>query len=66
MGYSPWGRKESDTTEQLDFTFLPCVLLLICLWPLPELIGRSPAAGLGVVRLESPSSLTASWAWKES
>ena len=20
MGYSPWGRKESDTTEQLHFT----------------------------------------------
>ena len=22
MGYSPWGRKESDTTEQLQFTSL--------------------------------------------
>ena len=22
MGYSPWGRKESDTTEQLQFTCL--------------------------------------------
>ena len=22
MGYSPWGRKESDTTEQLHFHFL--------------------------------------------
>ena len=22
MGCSPWGRKESDTTEQLTFTFL--------------------------------------------
>ena len=21
VGYSPWGRKESDTTEQLHFTF---------------------------------------------
>ena len=21
MGYSPWGRKESDTTEQLHFYF---------------------------------------------
>ena len=20
--YSPWGRKESDTTEQLDFTYI--------------------------------------------
>ena len=23
MGYSPWGRKESDMTEQLDFDFTP-------------------------------------------
>ena len=27
MGYSPWGRKESDTTDQLplplDFSFIP-------------------------------------------
>ena len=22
VGYSPWGRKESDTTEQLHFTLL--------------------------------------------
>ena len=21
MGYSPWGRKESDTTERLHFTY---------------------------------------------
>ena len=23
VGYSPWGRKESDTTERLHFTALP-------------------------------------------
>ena len=23
VGYSPWGRKESDTTERLHFTSLP-------------------------------------------
>ena len=23
MGYSPWGRKESDTAEQLHFLSLP-------------------------------------------
>ena len=23
MGYSPWGRKESDTTERLPLPFLP-------------------------------------------
>ena len=29
MGYSPWGRKESDTTEQLSlhFTLLDFILL---------------------------------------
>ena len=27
MGYSPWGRKESDMTEQLHSHFLSCILL---------------------------------------
>ena len=26
VGYSPWGRKESDTTERLHFHFPPCFL----------------------------------------
>ena len=26
MGYSPWGRTESDTTERLHFHFSPYVL----------------------------------------
>ena len=33
VGYSPWGRKESDTTEQLHFhntiQIAPCLFLLI-------------------------------------
>jgi len=32
VGYSPWGRKESDTTERLHFTSLhlwACVLVLL-------------------------------------
>ena len=29
LGYSPWGRKESDTTEQLHFVFLSYVLTLL-------------------------------------
>ena len=29
IGYSPWGRKESDTTEQLHFTSLQNTLTLI-------------------------------------
>ena len=28
MGYSPWGFKESDTTEQLSFFFGPAEYLL--------------------------------------
>ena len=31
VGYSPWGHKESDTTERLHFTSLPrAVLMLLC------------------------------------
>ena len=35
VGYSPWGRKESDTTERLNFNFTCCVTsgqLLAKLW----------------------------------
>ena len=28
MGYSPWGRKESDTNERLHFHFHSCVKVL--------------------------------------
>ena len=31
VGYSPWGRKESDTTEQLHFTSWQNVLCETCL-----------------------------------
>ena len=30
VGYSPWGRKESDTTERLHFHFLLYELLTLC------------------------------------
>ena len=38
VGYSPWGRKESDTTEQLHFHFhfpgyWSLILALIFFWP---------------------------------
>ena len=36
MGYSPWGRKESDTTERLHFPFRRMVTLgskVTCLSP---------------------------------
>ena len=26
MGYSPWGRKESDATERLHFHFYHCII----------------------------------------
>ena len=29
VGYSPWGRKESDMTEQIHFHFHPMVLVLV-------------------------------------
>ena len=33
MGYSPWGHKESDTTERLHFTFtFPCKQALRGSW----------------------------------
>ena len=35
VGYSPWGRKESDTTERLHFHFShqegPCISLVLAL-----------------------------------
>ena len=30
MGYSPWGRKESDTTEQLHSLTHLCIYLWLC------------------------------------
>ena len=34
MGYNPWGRKESDTTEQLNFCILAvCEVLFIVEFP---------------------------------
>ena len=34
VGYSPWGRKESDTTEQLHFLYFTCkcIYIYIYLW----------------------------------
>ena len=32
VGYSPWGRKESDTTERLHFHFLSCSLACDLFW----------------------------------
>ena len=30
VGYSPWGPKESDTTERLHFFFFPVCVLGLC------------------------------------
>ena len=32
VGYSPWGRKELDTTERLGFHFLPRCMCLLISW----------------------------------
>ena len=34
MGYSPWGRKESDTTERLHFHFHFHLLLILLIFSL--------------------------------
>ena len=36
MGYSPWGRKESDTTEQLTLSLFTIDSVSIC-WDLKAL-----------------------------
>ena len=41
MGYSPWGRKESDTTEQLRFHFFFFIDFIICLCRLLVLLINS-------------------------
>ena len=33
VGYSPWGRKESDTTETLHFHFIPYIIFEIFAFP---------------------------------
>ena len=43
---SPWGRKESDTTEQLNWTFLWCLTIFLSLCGLlcsPQLIPPTPS-----------------------
>ena len=47
MGYSPWGRKESDTTERLHFAFAsPCRDQYSCLEnPMAEEPGRLQSMG---------------------
>ena len=44
VGYSPWGRKESDTNERLHFTsllfFLKCTVYFLCYWILRIIYSR--------------------------
>ena len=30
MGYSPWGNKESDTTERLTLNYVICIYVCMC------------------------------------
>ena len=39
VGYSPWGRKESDTTERLHFTYAS-ILQPKDIWPGPLFLSR--------------------------
>ena len=32
VGYSPWGRKESDTTERLHFSWVSLMLYMASRW----------------------------------
>ena len=51
VGYSPWGRKDSDTTEQLHFTFThPTVL-----GSLEASLQRDELRGLGNLECSPPS-----------
>ena len=65
MGYSPWGPKESDMTEQLHFHFQPLIAQLVKNPPAtrdPSLIpgsGRSPGEGIGYALQYSWASLVA-------
>ena len=45
VGYSPWGRKESDTTERLHFTCLQETKLLIYLFKHFLKIKNEPSIG---------------------
>ena len=52
VGYSPWGRKESDTTEQLTLVCsLMCYFSIICLVMLSACFERSNIAFLAYTRL---------------
>ena len=65
VGYSPWGRKELDRTEQLHFHFQPLIAQLVKNPPAmrdPGLIpgsGRSPGEGIGYPFQYSWASLVA-------
>ena len=54
MGYSPWGHKESDTTEQLHFTLE--VVQLLSLQPCSWFLGSHPLRHILGARGRTPSS----------
>ena len=50
VGYTPWGRKESDTTERLL-----CVCVCVCVLLLNPQRARSRLANLGKLKPGTPS-----------
>ena len=46
MGYSPWGRKESDMTEQLHFHALEKEMATHCSVLAWKILGRAEPGGL--------------------
>ena len=54
IGYSPWGRKEWDTTERFHFSFCLPFLGLHCLSKLLITLSQYLSLKLGVFRLHQP------------
>ena len=50
QAYTPWGRKESDMTEQLHFTFQACLplIVIVCLLLSLLLCIKNPHENLSV------------------
>ena len=59
MGYSPWGHKESDTTERLTYTHEVLVVLPSSMSAVGPHLSPAPVAALGDVTHTLASTATA-------
>ena len=57
MSYSPWGLRESDTTERLTFTFIGLEAERVELWREPAQSHLEVASGEAIT-VSSPKGLT--------